>query len=89
MKNLPYFCPIKQHTMFTPTTEQLAALARVNVFMAQYGLTPLTEPEIRDWNITGNETDQECEQIARDIADEEHTSRCDNKFWAEHDWQLD
>jgi hypothetical protein len=75
--------------MFTPTPKQLDALARVNVYMPQYGLSPLSEAEIRDWNITGDETEADCEQIARDIADEEHVSRCDNKFWAEHDWQND
>ena len=75
--------------MFTPIPEQLNALARVNTYLAKYGLTPLSEAEIRDWNITGKESDEELDILAHDLASEEHTNKSDNKFWAEHDWQRD
>lgn len=74
---------------FKPTPEQLAVLTTVNKYLAEKGLSPLSEAEIRDWNITGNETDADCELLAHELASEEHVSRCDNKFWQEHDWQND
>jgi hypothetical protein len=75
--------------MFTPTPAQLAALVIVNEKLREYGCSPLSEPEIRDWNITGDESEADLHILASDISHEDHTTRCENKFWMEHDWQRD
>ena len=55
------------------------ALEVINYQLVQRGLTPLTETDIKDWGITGDETNDQLEQYAHDFISEEHTARCEAK----------
>jgi len=73
----------------TYTPKQLIALTKINQILTNNGLKPLQEAEIRDWNITGDESDNELNLLAHDLISEEHTNKCENNFWKDHDWQQD
>jgi hypothetical protein len=64
------------------------ALVLFNDYIQKYGLEPLTESEASDFVYDGM-TEAQAIEAATDYLSEEHTARCENKFWKTHDWQQD
>jgi predicted nuclease of restriction endonuclease-like RecB superfamily len=64
------------------------ALVLFNEELTKKGVETFTEKDAIDILFDGI-TESEVIEAASDIASEEHTIKCENKFWEEHDWQLD
>lgn len=79
----PYFNPLNQTIM-----KKSEALKLFNSWLTGYGLQPISEGDAIDVIYEGM-TESEVREAASDWANEEHTAKCENKFWAEHDWQQD
>jgi hypothetical protein len=64
------------------------ALELFNSWLTGYGLQPISEKDAIDV-IWDGMTQSEVREAASDWANEEHTAKCENKFWETHDWQQD
>jgi hypothetical protein len=61
------------------TTKRQDAINSLAELFQQYGLAPLTEGELNDYNISGDETYQELKQIDSDLANEYSSYLAQNK----------
>jgi hypothetical protein len=55
------------------------SIETLNDFLEELGIEPLTEKELRDWDIRGGETNFQLKEWARDYASECHTEKCSSK----------
>lgn len=69
--------------------KQIDALNVINEVLISRNVKPLDESEIKGLDITGNEDESDLKDLAFEIISEEASVKAENKFWAQHDWQLD
>jgi len=54
------------------------SLETFNEYLSDYGMELMDECEAKDW-INGGETNAQLKELASDIANEHHTTMCENK----------
>jgi hypothetical protein len=64
------------------------ALVLFNKELTRKKVEPFTPKDAIDILWDGM-TESEVLEAASDIANDDHTIKCENNFWAEHDWQND
>jgi hypothetical protein len=62
------------------------ALTLFNEELKKYGIAPLTEKDAIDWVYDGM-SESEVIMAANEFSSEEHSIKCENKFWVKNDWQ--
>lgn len=55
------------------------AIETLNSYFEDMGVEPLSEKELKDWNIVGGETNSELQNWVKDYVSELHTNKCENK----------
>ena len=55
------------------------SIETLNDYLQEYGCEPLTESELRDWDIRGGETHRQLQEWAKDFASERESERAENK----------
>jgi hypothetical protein len=50
-----------------------------NRFLQKFGVEPLAEGELVDWNFQGDETDEQLSEWAHDLASDLRTEKCEAK----------
>lgn len=60
------------------------AIAIFNDFLIEFGIEPLSEAELRDFEIKGGETNSQLREWAKDYANEISTERCESRIRYEY-----
>ena len=55
------------------------SIETLNSYFEDMGVEPLSEKELKDWNIVGGETNSELQNWVKDYVSELHTNECENK----------
>lgn len=55
------------------------SIETLNYYLEEKGIEPLTESELRDWDIRGGETNAQLNEWAIALANDLHTEKCESK----------
>lgn len=61
------------------TTSKQQAIDIFNDYLEEMGQTPMTEQELKDWNIQGNETNDQLKEMAQMLVSEAESVKVENK----------
>ena len=61
------------------TTPKQQAIDILNDRLEEMGHPPMTEDELKDWNIQGDETNDQLKEMANDLVSEAESLKAENK----------